>query len=71
MKCLAAVILRRNISSTAVDSQDISNQDNNSNLWKRLSTEAKEFVKLELLKAISECADKNVIHKVCNLLIEI
>jgi hypothetical protein len=71
VKCLAAVILRRNISSTAVDSQDISNQDNNSNLWKRLSTEAKEFVKLELLKAISECADKNVIHKVCNLLIEI
>lgn len=71
MKCLGAVILRRNISSTSVDSQDISNQDNNANLWKRLSTEAREFVKIELLKAISECADKNVIHKICNLLIEI
>lgn len=33
VKCLGAVILRRNISSTAVDSQDIANQDNNSNLW--------------------------------------
>jgi len=71
VKSLAAVILRRNISYTAFDSQDISNQENNANLWKRLSVEAREFVKVELLKAIADCSDKNVIHKICNLLIEI
>jgi hypothetical protein len=68
---LAAVILRRNISYTAVDSQDIGNSANNENLWKRLNPDAQNFVKTELLKAISECTDKNVIHKICNLLIEI
>ena len=71
VKSLAAVILRRNISYTAIDSQDIGNAANNENLWKRLSPDAQNFVKNELLKAISECADKNVIHKICNLLIEI
>ena len=40
VKSLAAVILRRNISYTATDSQDIANQDNNLNLWKRLSVDA-------------------------------
>ena len=71
VKSLAAVILRRNISSTAFDSQDVGNQSNNENLWKRLSIDARNFVKNELLKAITECNDKTVIHKVCNLLIEI
>ena len=71
MKSLAAVILRRNISYTAFDSQDAGNQANNENLWKRMTPDARNFVKNELLKAISECNDKNVIHKVCNLLIEI
>lgn len=71
IKSLAAVILRRNISYTAVDSQDIANQENNANLWKRLSPDAQNFVKVELLKAISECQDKAVIHKICNLMIEI
>lgn len=71
MKSLAAVILRRNISSTAFDSQDVGNASNNENLWKRMSGDARNFVKIELLKAISECADKTVVHKICNLLIEI
>ncbi len=71
VKSLAAVILRRNISYTATDSQDIGNQDNNANLWKRLSPDAQNFVKSELLKVISNPLDKAVIHKVCNLLIEI
>ena len=69
VKSLAAVILRRNISSTAVDSQDVGST--NENLWKRLGPDARNFVKNELLKAITDCNDKTVIHKVCNLLIEI
>ena len=71
VKSLAAVILRRNISYTSIDSQDIAHQENNANLWKRISPDAQHFVKTELLKAITECNEKNVIHKVCNLLIEI
>lgn len=52
VKSLASVILRRNISSSATDSQDIANQANNQNLWERLSNETKEYVKGELLKII-------------------
>ena len=33
VKSLAAVILRRNISTSAVDSQDVGNAENNYNLW--------------------------------------
>lgn len=36
-----------------------------------MSADARNFVKIELLKAISECNDKTIIHKICNLLIEI
>ncbi len=71
IKSLAAVILRRNISYTATDSQDIANQDNNTNLWKRLSPDGQNYVKSELLKIISQIQDKNVVHKICNLLIEV
>lgn len=53
MKSLAAVILRRNISYTATDSQDIQNQQNNLNLWKRLSPDAHTYIKAELLKVIA------------------
>ena len=68
---MAAVILRRNISNTATNSQDLANQDNNQNLWKRLSVEAQTYMKSELLKTVSECADKTIIHKICNLVIEV
>jgi hypothetical protein len=71
VKCLAAVILRRNISYTAHDSQDIANQDNNANLWKRISPDAQNYVKQELLKVLSAITDKTVVHKLCNLLIEV
>lgn len=71
MKSLAAVILRRNISTQASDNQDISNQDNNTNLWTRLSPDAQNFVKSELIKVVTECTDKAIIHKVCNLVIEV
>ncbi len=71
IKSLAAVILRRNISSTSTDSQDTVNADNNLNLWKRLTPDAQNFVKNELLKTINDCNDKTIIHKICNLLIEV
>ncbi len=71
MKSLAAVILRRNISETATDSQDIGNQANNANLWKRLTPDGQNFVKAELLKVISTTQDKTIVHKICNLLIEV
>ena len=44
-KALAAVILRRNISTEAVDASDLTNQQNNENLWKRLSDAARNQVK--------------------------
>lgn len=51
-KCLAAVILRRNISTEATDAQDLANQDNNANLWKRLSDMAREEVKTTILQTL-------------------
>ena len=71
MKSLAAVVLRRNISTTATDSQDVANQANNMNLWKRLSPNAKDFIKSELIKTVTACNDKNLLHKICNLIIEV
>ena len=44
-KSLAAVILRRNISTEAIDAGDLANQENNQNLWKRLSDDARNAVK--------------------------
>lgn len=71
VRSLAAVILRRNISYTATDSQDVNNQANNANLWARLSADAKAYVKTELLKTLEGCTDKNTMHKVCNLVVEV
>ena len=71
VKSLAAVILRRNISSNATDSQDLTNAANNINLWERLNTEAKDFIKVELIKTVTSCTDKQLIHKICNLIIEV
>lgn len=71
MKSLAAVILRRNISYTATDSQDVVNQANNANLWSRLTPETKTYVKTELLNTVQACTDKIIIHKICDLIIEV
>jgi hypothetical protein len=54
-----------------VESQDIGNQANNANLWKRLSSNAKDFVKSELIKTVAMINDKQLLHKVCNLMIEV
>jgi hypothetical protein len=71
VKSLSAVILRRNISNTATDSQDITNQANNANLWERMTPEEKDYIKSELLKTIDACSEKIIIHKICNLIIEV
>ena len=44
-KSLAAVILRRNISIEANDAGDLADQENNANLWLRLSEGARISVK--------------------------
>lgn len=36
-----------------------------------MSAEEKDYIKAELLKTIDACADKIIIHKICNLIIEI
>lgn len=71
VKSLASVILRRNISYTATDSQDVNDQANNANLWSRLTPETKNYVKTELLTIIQGTSDKIIIHKICDLIIEV
>ena len=51
-KCLAAVILRRNVSTEATDASDLANQDNNANLWKRLSDQARGEVKTTIMQTL-------------------
>mmetsp|Transcript_22205 Transcript_22205/g.16609 ORF Transcript_22205/g.16609 Transcript_22205/m.16609 type:complete len:151 (+) Transcript_22205:193-645(+) len=70
VKSLAAVVLRRNISQ-AQDSQDVTNPENNKNIWERISGEAKEFVKSALIQTVNGCASKQLCHKICNLIIEV
>lgn len=71
-KSLAAVILRRNISSEA-DATDLTNQENNVNLWKRLTDEARTAVKASLLDTLSkvDATNKTYMHKVCNVAVEV
>ena len=71
-KQLAAVILRRNI-STEQDAQDLTDQTNNENLWRRLSDEARETVKQTILSVLQavDATNKTFMHKVCNLAVEI
>lgn len=69
IRSLAAVILRRNISSSDVDVADVEDVANNDNLWQRLSDESRNQMKVELLNTLSNTTEwpKNVIHKVCSL----
>lgn len=73
IKSLVAVILRRNISISDVDAADITNKDNNANLWMRLSDQTRNTIKSELLNVLNNCADwpKNIVHKVCSLAVEV
>lgn len=72
-KSLAAVILRRNISTEAIDASDLGNQSNNENLWKRLSDPARTQVKQTILETLQsvDATNKNFMHKVCNVAVEI
>ena len=73
VRSLAAVILRRNISASDVDSGDVEDVANNDNLWQRLSDECRNQVKIELLNTLQNAGEwpKNVTHKVCSLAVEI
>ena len=72
-KSLAAVILRRNVSTEAMDASDLQNQENNINLWKRLSDPAREAVKASILTTLQSvnATNKAFMHKVCNVAVEI
>lgn len=75
VKSLAAVILRRNVSTSAVDTSDVKDDANNANLWKRLDDESRQLIRrsiLETLEGVSAVTTpKAFIHKVCNLAVEI
>jgi hypothetical protein len=73
VKSLAAVILRRNISTEALDASDLNNQSNNENLWKRLSDGARTQVKTTILECLqgANATNKVYMHKVCNVAVEI
>jgi hypothetical protein len=49
----------------------VNNPTNNLNLWQRLDAESKEFIKVELIKTVTLCNEKQLIHKICNLIIEV
>ena len=51
-KSLAAVILRRNISIEATDAGDLADQENNANLWMRLSDGARTSVMQSVLETL-------------------
>ena len=72
-KSLAAVILRRNISTTDIAASDIVDQSNNENIWTRISAQCKEALKqqvIETLKA-TQAINKQFTHKICNVAVEI
>ena len=73
VKSLAAVILRRNVSTEATDASDLVNEDNNINLWKRLSDEGRMAVKNSLLGTLSkvDATNRTYMHKVCNVAVEV
>lgn len=73
VKSLASVILRRNISTSAVDVADVADAANNANLWQRLSNECRAQMKTHLLEALRGCTEwpKHLTHKVCSLAVEI
>lgn len=49
IRSIAAVILRRNISTTDIDVGDASDSANNQNLWERLSDPTRDAVKTALI----------------------
>jgi hypothetical protein len=73
VKSLASVILRRNISISAIDSADVSDAANNANIWQRLTDECRNGVKAQLLEAIRGSTEwpKHLTHKICSLAVEV
>lgn len=73
VKSLAAVILRRNISTSAIDSSDVNDVANNANLWQRLTDESRNVVKQQLIDVLRVSTEwpKHLTHKICSLAVEI
>ena len=65
IKALAAVVLRRSL-GTVLD-----NTEKKDTLWEALSPAAKDFLKTNLLNSIRVIDQKDLIHKVSNLLVEV
>jgi hypothetical protein len=65
--------LRRNISTSAIDSSDINDVANNINIWQRLTDECRNIVKAELINVLIgvTAGTKHLTHKVCSLAVEI
>ena len=61
-RSLACVILRRSLTSSVKDDKT---------LWDLLAAEPKEFMKTHLLAAVQTAASKDLVHKMCDLLVEI
>lgn len=64
IKALSSVVLRRGISSP------IATKDNHV-LWEVITPQAREFLKNNLLSTIKTVQNKDLIHKISNLLVEI
>ena len=72
-KSLAAVILRRNISTTDIATSDITDQANNENIWTRISPQCKEALKQQIIETLkaTQAINKQFTHKICNVAVEI
>ena len=73
VKSLAAVMLRRNVSCSSVDSSDLADQTNNQNLWQRMSDQARTHFKTQLIEVLRGIGlvGKHLSHKICNLVVEV
>jgi phage-related baseplate assembly protein len=58
---------------TSIDVQDAVNKENNANLWARITVEAREFVKQQILATLSfeQKQNKALVHKVADLATEV
>jgi hypothetical protein len=70
---LGAVILRRNISVNVTDTSDLMNQENNANLWERLTDETRDFVKAQIIESLNNgvSVKRETMRKVCDLAVEV
>ena len=65
--------MRRNISITDIAASDITNQENNANIWLRINDVTRQAMKQSILETLdgTTAVGKSFTHKVCNLAVEI